>query len=224
VVRRNLTIPEKRWPDTPDFVAVAKQWSPDAITILVKLVWAGCDRLLKEVISAIDFSQTEEQLERSITQMLERRIRKSMTGDEPFDVQHEVFELETCESPKAQPPQYDIAFFLIANERIIWPLEAKVLHSDGRVSEYITEILENFLTCRYAPFSSEGGMLGYLMAGESSKVFKNIEKKVPCKLSHYPELKKQDHKTSQHKRQVPSENSYPADFCCHHLILRIGEK
>jgi hypothetical protein len=67
-------------------------------------------------------------------------------------------------------------------------------------------------------------MLGYLMAGESSKVFKNIEKKVPCKLSHYPELKKQDHKTSQHKRQVPSENSYPADFCCHHLILRIGEK
>ncbi|MHC5833845.1 MAG: hypothetical protein ACYT04_000000102060, partial [Nostoc sp.] len=89
--------------------------------------------------------------------------------DEPFDVQHEVYEFESRQSAKAQPPQYDIAFILRANDTIIWPLEAKVLISDGAVAEYIKEINGNFLTCRYAPFSSEGGMLGYLFFGDTSK-------------------------------------------------------
>ncbi|NER08215.1 MAG: hypothetical protein F6K17_39575 [Okeania sp. SIO3C4] len=177
-------------------------------------------------MSVINFDCNEEQLERSITQLLERKIRQSMTGDEPFDVQHEVFEFETCESPQAQPPQYDIAFFLIDNGRIMWPLEAKVLSSDGRVSEYVKEIVDNFMTCRYAPFSSEGGMLSYLMDGNAENAFTNIEKRlnhksVTCKLKDHPKILKRDYKTSAHQRKVPTEKLYPVEFCCHHLIFRI---
>ena len=63
----------------------------------------------------------------------------------------------------------------------MWPLEAQVLKTDGAVSEYIKEINDNFMTCRYAPFSSEGGMLGYLLSGNPDKAFTNIAKKLPCK-------------------------------------------
>lgn len=221
MAKRGPTIPELRWRDTPDFVEVAKSWREDAITVLVRLVWEGYDLLREEVLSEIDCNQADEQLERSITQLLERRIRRAMTGYEPFDVQHEVFEWENRQSAKAQPPQYDIAFFLRANEKIIWPLEAKVLSSDGTVAPYVKDIQNEFLTCRYAPFSSEGGMLGYLFSGAPSKAFSNIEAKVSCKLSHHPQFPSRDHKTSNHRRVVPSDKQYPADFCCHHLILQI---
>ena len=224
MVRRGRTIPEKRWPDTPDFVQVAKDWRPDAITVLVKLVWEGYDLLKADILSHINCDQVEEkleQIERSITQSLERRIHNVMTGDEPFGVQHEVYEWETGYSAQAQPPQYDIAFFLRANERIIWPLEAKVLISHGAVAPYINDVKDQFLTCRYAPFSSEGGMLGYLLSGEADIAFSKIEKGVPCTLSHHQEFVCRNHKTSDHKRTVPPDKHYPANFRCHHLILEI---
>ncbi|MBN3872803.1 MAG: hypothetical protein V7L00_23615 [Nostoc sp.] len=219
--RRGRTILEQRWKNPDDFVRLAREWNLDAITVLIKLVWQGYDLLVIDVLSKINFNGEEEQIERSITQSLELRIRRVMTGDEPFDVQHEVYEFESSQSAQAQPPQYDIAFILRANERIIWPLEAKVLISDGAVAEYIKEINGNFLTCRYAPFSSEGGMLGYLFSGDPSKTFSKIEAKVPCTLSHHPDFPNRDHKTSDHNRIVPSDKQYPAEFRCHHLLLKI---
>lgn len=221
MARRGRTIPELRWRDTPDFVEVAKSWRKDSITVLVGLVWQGYDLLQEEVLSEIDSNQAEEQLERSITQLIERRIRRSMTGYEPFDVQHEVYEWESRQSAQAQPPQYDIAFFLRANERIIWPLEAKVLSSDGAVAPYVQDIQNQFLTCRYAPFSSEGGMLGYLFSGEPSRAFNYIGVRVPCTLCDHPDFLDREHKTSDHQRTVPGGENYPRDFRCHHLILQI---
>ncbi len=157
----------------------------------------------------------------SITQSLERKIRRGMTEDEPFDVQHEVYEFESSKSAQAQPPQYDIAFILRANERIIWPLEAKILSSDGAVAEYIKEIKENFITCKYAPFSSEGGVLGYLISGDPNTAFANIAAKVPCTLSHHPFFPNRNHKTSDHRRTVPLDKQYPIEFRCHHLLFNI---
>lgn len=223
MARRGRTIPELRWRDTPDFVEVAKSWREDSITILVGLVWQGYDLLREEVLSEIDCNQAEEQLERSITQLLERRIRRSMTGYEPFDVQHEVYEWESRQSAQAQPPQYDIAFFLRVNERIIWPLEAKVLSSDGAVAPYVQDIQNQFLTCRYAPFSSEGGMLGYLFSGTPSRAFNSIGAGVRCTLSHHLGFLGREHKISDHQRTVPAGKNYSYDFRCHHLILQIAE-
>lgn len=218
---RRGNIFQKRYPNTGDFVELAKAWNPDAISILIKLVWEGYDRLTTEFLSQINFDGTEEQLERSITQALGWRIRRGMTGDEPFEVQQEVYEFETSKSAQAQPPQYDIAFILIANDRIIWPLEAKILKSDVDVTEYVKEINNNFITCRYAPFSSEGGMLGYLFSGDSNTAFTNIATKVPCTLNDHPDFSTLDHKTSDHQRVVPPGKSYPPEFRCHHLLLKI---
>ena len=143
---------------------------------------------------------------------------------EPFVIQTERFEMEQREPSPARPKQYDLAFVWIENRRITWPLEAKVLHSDGSVSKYIKEITDNYLICRYAPFSSEAGMLAYLLKGDPEKAFDNIAKSVPCLLSDHVDFQNRDHKTSDHQRIVPAGESYPSSFRCHHLILNISEK
>src|SRR5205085_8445710 len=119
-------------------------------------------------------------LERSITGSLELRIRGVMSGYEPFVIQHGPYERESMLLPPAQPPQYDLAFKLRAQEWIMWPLEAKVLETDGAVNDYRNDLNNEFLTCRYAPFSSEGAMLGYLLTGTTENVFRNLEEKIPC--------------------------------------------
>jgi len=218
MVRRG-NIFQKRYPNTSDFVELAKAWNPDAISILIRLVWEGYDLLVSKFLSQINFDGNEEQLERSVTQALVVKIHQVKTGDEPFSVLQEVYEIESYQM--LRPPQYDIAFILYENDRIIWPLEAKVLKTDGEVGDYIKEINENFITCRYAPFSSQGGMLGYLFSGDSNKAFTNIATKVPCTLNDHPDFLTRDHKTSDHQRVVPPGKSYPAEFRCHHLLLKI---
>lgn len=221
MVRRRPTILEGRLPKTPDFIQLVPEWGADASMLLLAFVWEGYDLLRDEVLSQINWSQDYEELERSITQRFVPMIRKRMTNYEPFSVEHGPYEFETRMPPPAQSPQYDIAFVLYNKPGIMWPLEAKVLRSDGAVAPYIKDIQNEFLTCRYAPFSSEGGMLGYLFSGNPNKAFSNIEAKVPCTLSHHPQFPNRDHKISNHKRKVPRGKEYPADFCCHHLILQI---
>jgi len=218
---RRRTLLERRWPETSDFVAIARTWKNDATTILLSYVWKAYDLLLNEVLSQIDPKLIDDQLERSITQLLEPRIRKSMSGFEPFEVQHEVYEFETRQLPQAQPPQYDIAFVLYENPRIMWPIEAKVLRSDRSVAPYINDLKNEFLSCRYAPFSSEGAMLAYLFSGAPNTTFQHIEAKASCKLQHHPVFPERNHKYSDHIRLIPANKKYPSQFRCHHLIFKI---
>lgn len=162
-------------------------------------------------------------LERSITQLLAPRIDRTMSGDEPFYVLHGPFERETMQPPPAQPPQYDIAFILRKEERIMWPMEAKVLETSGAVSEYIKDIHEQFLTCRYAPFTGEGSMLGYLLSGTTDDAFQNIAKKTPCEMKNHSAFSSFPQKLSHHNRNVPMGKTYPSKFCCHHLILEFPD-
>jgi hypothetical protein len=153
----------------PEFVSLAGRWCANQSANLLASVWQGYDLLSSEPPSRFD----RRDLERSITQLLELRIRKVMSGDEPYDVQHSPRERETMKS-RGQPPEYDLAYVLRADERIMWPLEAKVLETDGDVGEYIKDLKNEFLTCRYAPFSSEGAMLAYLLSGKPEIVFGNL--------------------------------------------------
>lgn len=210
--RDRTTLLERRWPDTPDFMELARIWKFDASAIVLSFVWQAYDLLQNEVLLQTDWREEDEQLERSITQLLEPMIHDVMTSNEPFYVQYEAFEFETQESAQARPAQYDIAFVMRSNRRIMWPLEAKVLRTDGSVAPYIKDLKKEFLTCRYAPFSSEGTMLGYLISGESANVFRHLEAKVPCRLFHHPTFPERDHRYSEHLRHVPANKPYPAHF------------
>jgi len=197
-----------------DFILLAGTWGRDQSTILLGFVWRAYDQMRSDNTS-ID----ARDLERSITQILEPRIHRAMSGDEPFFIQHGPYERETMKSPPAQPPQYDLAFILNADERIMWPMEAKVLETVVAVSEYARDIQEQFLKCRYAPFSSEGAMLGYLLSGAPTDAFQNIAEKVPCELEDHPGFPSRPQRVSNHVRSVPTGKAYPLTFRCHHLML-----
>lgn len=188
---------------------------------MLGFVWKGYDLLCSEVLSEVDVALADEQLERSITQILTPQIRDCMTGYEPFHIEQGVYEYETRVSASAQPPLYDLAYVLKSNPRIMWPMEAKVLRSDGDVGRYVNEITDNFLTCRYAPFSEEGAMLGYLLAGDPARTFKNIAIKTPCNLSKHPDFTSRYHTTSDHVRLVPTGKCYSPKFRCNHLIMSL---
>lgn len=215
------TYSERRWPDTLEFNSVLRSWKAAGTTVLLELVWKGYDRFCAETLSQVDCSKDDDDLERDITQLLEPKIREVMTGYEPFYVQHGPYERETRLVGPAQPPQYDIAFILRSNPKIMWPLEAKVLKTHGRVAEYINEIQSNFLTCRYSPFSDEAAMLGYLLSGDSNTVFNNIADRGGWKLSTHAHFLDRDHRTSDHERKIPEGKSYPMHFRCHHLVLQL---
>jgi hypothetical protein len=182
--------------------------------VLLGLIWSAYARMQadKPHIDTRD-------LERSITQLLEPRVRSSMTGYEPFYVQHGPYERETMMSPPAQPPEYDLAFILRADERIMWPIEAKVLETPKSIASYVHDINEQFLTCRYAPFSGSGAMLGYLLSGEAAEAFDAIAQKLSCTLNPIQETSARNSRVSKHVRLVPADKKYPASFSCYHMIL-----
>ena len=222
-MRRYPTIAENRWSGPPqEFLELARRWIPDASERLLSYVWEGLDILSREVIQPINITGDEEELERSITELLEPRIRSVVPVYSPFYIQHAARENETREIPPAQAPEYDLAFRPRSNPRIMWPIEAKVIHTDGRVSKYVKEIHDNFLTCRYAPFSSEAVMLAYLVKGSPDKFFVNISKKIPCKLDNHPHFIDRYHRVSDHARNVPDGENYPASITLHHLVLLLS--
>jgi len=216
------TYSERRWPDTPEFNSALYRLKQAGSTVLLTIVWKAYDRFCAEELAQVDCSQEDEDLERDITQLLEPKMHETMTGFEPFNVQHESYERESRKAAPAQPPKYDIAFALRNNPRVMWPLEAKVLRTDGSVAEYINEIRTNFLTCRYAPFSSEAAMLGYLLEGNCETAFANIAQKGMWELSAHDHFPKRDHRISDHEREVPEGKPYAMHFRCHHIIFQLS--
>jgi len=215
------TYSEKRWPDTPEFNSVLRSWKAAGSVILLRLVWSSYDLFYQEVLAQVDCTQDDDDLERDITQLIEPKIQEIMSGYEPFYVQHGPYEHETRQPAPAQPPQYDIAFILRDNPRVMWPLEAKILRTEGNVGNYVNEIKDDFLTCRYAPFSNEGGMLGYLLHGDCGRAFANISDKGEWRLVNHPDFPNRAHKISNHRRNVPRGKKYPIEFKCHHLMLKL---
>src|ERR1035441_6231140 len=84
----------------PSFASLAFQWMRDPASQLLGFVWTAYDSMRSNPPNVDD-----RDLERSITQLLEPRIRDAMTGDEPYYIQHGAFERETMAPPPAQPPQ-----------------------------------------------------------------------------------------------------------------------
>ncbi len=198
----------------PAFVALACSWMTSPATRFLDFVWCAYEDTL-----VYPFEPDPADLERSITQLLEPRIREAMSGDEPFYVQHGPYERETMKAPPAQPPEYDLAFVFRTDPRVMWPIEAKVLETPGRVANYVRDVTREFLTCRYAPFSDSGAMLGYLLCGVPEDAFRAIEHSLHTALRAVPEQEGRPTRRSTHNRSVPPGKPYPATFDCYHLIL-----
>lgn len=218
-MRNGVTIAELRWPETPEFIFVASEIRKNVVTIIIDALWSGYDQLIERVLGQIDVNQADAEVERNVTQLLEPEIRENLDSYLPFYVQHAVRENESRLPPPAQAPEYDIAFVLRANPRICWPVEAKILRTDRTLAPYLADVREQYLTCRYAPFSSSGAMVGYLLHGDAHQALENIEGALGVQLVRGADDPPRAHRVSTHARIVPHGKSYPTPFECHHLIM-----
>jgi hypothetical protein len=204
-----------RTPADEAFIDLATRWIGDAEPDFVDHIWAGFERL-KGSTAAFD----GRDLERSITQLLEAAIDDVVPGEAPYYVQHGPYERETMLAPPAQPPAYDLAFVFRADPRVMWPAEAKVLTSAKALADYLADVREQYLTCRYAPFSASGAMLGYLLDGEANEALENIAQRLAISFTESAPINPdRPHRSTMHTRDVPAGKVYPTPFRCHHIVL-----
>jgi hypothetical protein len=211
---------QANYPVPEDFVAMARRWRPDAIEIMMGYVWQGFDTLLEK--ENFELGKAEESLERDISFVVCQKIRDAIDGKPPYYLEHLPPENERRVSAQAAPPTPDLGFVWIHNPRAIFPLEAKILSTDRKVGKYVKEIKDNFLTGRYASFSSEAAMLGYLLKGKAERAFENISSRLNCTLKRYPPYQKRNHRFSRHRRNENGTGSSRKDFMCHHIIILFG--
>lgn len=183
------------------------------------LVWGSYYRCKPKLINVFNAHHDLMQIERSITQILSDDIFINFPTEAPFSFQQNRDEFASLKIPKAQPPQYDMAFYLISDARVSWPLEAKVLDSPTKLTEYIKDINDSFLTGKYAPYSDCAAMIGYLRQPDASTCKKAIETDLKVTLNYYDKL----HWTSDHKRPLPIDATIIQDFQCHHFIFELYE-
>ncbi|MEX2169929.1 MAG: hypothetical protein WD851_11510 [Pirellulales bacterium] len=209
---------ERRWPVTPMFQNIAVEWCADQSRRLLELVWRGYDLLFANDLHIVAFAANDEAKEESLNYLLTLRIDQCK-GNAPFSVVHQPPEQTKRKRGKGRSPQPDIGFALYEQPRTVWPMEGKVLINNRDVTAYLAEIETNFVKARYATFSSEGAMLGYLVVGDAETVMSHINNDLGTVLRNHPNFKERPHRLSDHIRtNLPHPNS-PARFVCHHLIL-----
>lgn len=214
---RRPTVLEQAYPDTPEFISVAAAILNIQLSTMLNALWAGYDLLKADLVTLGPYELGDE-MERVLTQWLQPYVRNSLSGEEPFDCMHSPREPETRLEPPAMSPEYDMGFVFKHNKRVCWPVEAKVLRSDGAIAEYLADVKGQFLTCRYAPFVNSGAMVAYLLRGDPDKLFTNIATALRTPLLPVGD---RDHMVSEHTRTVPDGKPYPSDFACHHLVMPI---
>ena len=211
---------QRRWPDSPPFQAVAGRWCRDQSRLLLDLIWQGYDRLLPD-LEHTPLCCDDEAKEESLNHLLAVRIDQCKNGDEPFCVQHQPPEQTKRKRGRGASPRPDIGFVLYDYPRTVWPLEGKVLAHDDDMGVYVREILDSFVAYRYATFSSEGAMLGYLLHGEPERAFDAVAARLAQILSEHPCFPDRPQRISRHRRDDASRLTGSAAFVCHHLLLRI---
>jgi hypothetical protein len=197
-----------------DFAAFATKWQGDGISKLLGFVWAGYDELRRESPTTLNPRD-----EINVNSHLESRIHRKMPKNCPFDFQHTPPELSRRRTASRPPPSPDFGFFPWSDRRAMFPLEAKVLQTAGGVSEYLKALRTRFLQCRYAPNSSEGVMIGYLLSGDDEVTFKKLRTKLRTALENHPDFYFRPHRISEHQRKHRRCKDSPPKFRCHHLIM-----
>jgi len=212
---------DRRWPNPRLFQEVAVDWCKDQSRLLLTLVWQGYDRLKNE-LTPVQFSARDEAKEETLNYLLAGKIEDAMDGFEPFRFSYQPPETAKRKRGRGKSPTPDHGFVLRENPRSIWSVEGKVLLHDRDVNAYVSEVRNNFLSGRYATFSREGAMLGYLLKGSPIAALDNVAARLKAELGPHPFFRDRPHRISIHARKLSSHRKRSEVFSCHHLILAIA--
>ena len=203
---------------------LAAEWCGQATTQILTAIWGGIDLLRKELTDQVDFTAPLLNLERQLTLQLTFRIRKCLSQDEPYTVENQVPDEAMMLGARAAPPTPDIGFMFPQQPQLVWTIEAKVLQTDGAVSEYVKDLRNNFLTCRYSPFFAEGAMLGFLLAGHPAAAMVAVSESLAIKFEPRFAEPDREHQCSSHERVPPTGRTFATTFRCHHLVVLVGKQ
>ena len=90
--------------------------------IILLRVWAAYDDLAAAILSTVNWSAAEDEIERSLTAYHSLKIQERQTGDEPFILLPEMPEFETREPAPARSKAYDFGFVMRGGDySMIWP-------------------------------------------------------------------------------------------------------
>ncbi len=226
--RRLPTIFDDLFPDSsPEFSAIANAWPEHVVVQMLTLVWDGFDRMKAlPNFRELDFSADYAQLERSLTDlhMDEITVLYGENGSrfESFVPKHEPWEFENLASRPARPPSCDLGFVLLSNRRIRWSVEAKVLRSSKAIAGYIGD-LQKYLDGKSSPFSVQGALGAYLIAGASDEVFVAVQRSLGCEMKPHKQFSLRPHRLSEHERNADLlPDGVPSSFLCHHLVFSLS--
>ena len=225
---RGRTIHQTLWPDSaPEFSNIANLWPEDMVNEMLALVWDGFDRLNRGKLCRVDFTQDYEQIERSLTELHSIEIQtlwaQRTSGFAAYIQVHESWDWESRSSARAIPPSIDIGFLLRSNERIRFPVEAKLLETVARTAPFIKDLTDKLLAGKGAVFTTKGALVGYLRSGNPSAVFPEIETALDVKLLASDHFSARPHRQSVHQRSKEVlKAGVPSNFECHWMIMGLS--
>jgi len=219
---RRQSYSQQVFPTTPEFTGCLKKLKGDGVKVILGYVWAGFDGFKKEILDKNPPpSRDNADLERDLTEILYPYIHRVLPPSLPYYLQHEKKEREQA-TPGRQPPEPDLSFILYSNIRVTFPMDSKVLERDtvAAMADYADTVQNRFVTCIYAPFSKEGAMIAFLLAGSVRTVFQSLGTAMGCTISRSAYIPTRNHRTSSHDRSAAACKS--KKFRCHHLVMPVG--
>ena len=213
---RRPTFSEMRWPMDEESAAQAERWAEDVSAQVIDWTWRGFDQLREQHLNQVDFSQPLEQVERDLTSKhficITQLWAMETGGFSSISPHHEYPENETRPPAPGRPPAYDLAFVWVENQRVAWPIQAKVVQTPKAIAAYVGDV-EKFLGGTAAPLTGRGGLIAYLLAGEPAEFFDELQAHVHAKLEIVPAFQARAHRLSHHQR-----NQAPP-LCLHHMSM-----
>lgn len=215
-MNRFQTFSEQVWPDSPGMREQAIEWAQQCSEQVLGWTWRGFDTMRAKYFHLVDWSQPMEQLERDLTARHFRQIqnlwRAETDGYSTIFPIPELPELETRPKAPGKPSSPDIAFVWTDNERINFPVEAKLVKTPTALSPYLSDV-EKFVSGIVAPLVGEGAMIGYLLSGSEVDMLQALETHLKMPLGIVPSFATRPHRASTHARQA-------SPFLhLHHLVM-----
>ena len=197
----------------------AGDWAVGVSFQVLDWTWRAFDALRANVLNHVDMSEPLEQLERDLTSKhfveIQRLFAAETDGYSAIIPHHEYPENESRPGSSGKPPASDISFIWYENQRVSWPIEAKVVPTPGTLAEYLGDT-KKFVDGIAAPLVGEGAQITYVLSGKIDDFFYNLSTRLPSPLQALPEYSDRAHRVSSHARtSLPDlQLHHMAMYCC----------
>ena len=211
------TLGELVWPMDDESRQQAEEWTAGVSIQVLDWTWRAFDALRLNVLNRVDMNQPLDQLERDLTSKhfieIQRLFAAETDGMSSIVPHHEFPENESRPGGSGKPPASDISFIWYDNQRVSWPIEAKILATARTLAPYLGDV-KKFTDGIAAPFSGAGAQIAYLLSGTADDFFNNLGPALSLALQTMPEFSARAHRVSSHARKSSPE------LKLHHMAMR----